>query len=99
MLKIPYNIAGCGATNPQNIGQERHVPTMDPIVIPLLFLAAFAAGALNAVAGGGSFISFPALLFAGIPAVSASATNTAALWPGSAASVGAYRREFVHQRS
>ena len=45
---------------------------------------------LNAVAGGGSFISFPALLGIGMPAVQANATNTVALWPGLAASAGAY---------
>jgi uncharacterized protein len=56
----------------------------------LLFLAAAIAGALNAVAGGGSFISFPALLLAHVPAVEANATNTVALWPGLAASAIAY---------
>ena len=56
----------------------------------LLFLAAVVAGTLNAIAGGGSFISFPALLFLGVPAVPANATNTVALWPGLAASSAAY---------
>jgi uncharacterized membrane protein YfcA len=55
-----------------------------------LLFAAIIAGALNALAGGGSFISFPALLFVGIPAVEANATNTVALWPGLAASALAY---------
>jgi len=55
----------------------------------LLFVAGI-AGALNAMAGGGSFISFPALLFLRIPAVEANATNTVALWPGMAASTIAY---------
>jgi len=55
-----------------------------------LFFAAGIAGTLNALAGGGSFISFPALLFLGIPAVEANATNTVALWPGLAASTIAY---------
>ena len=50
------------------------------------------AGTLNAVAGGGSFISFPLLLFVGVPPVEANATNTVALWPGLATSVAAYRR-------
>ncbi len=72
---------------------------MDPFQIALLVGASILAGAINAVAGGGSFISFPALLFAGIPAISANATNTAALWPGYAASMGAYRRELMRQRS
>jgi hypothetical protein len=58
----------------------------------LLFPAALVAGALNAVAGGGSFISFPSLLFTGVPAIPANATNTVALWPGSVASVKAYWR-------
>ena len=57
----------------------------------LLFLAALIAGAINALAGGGSFISFPSLLFIGIPPVNANATNTVALWPGQPASVWAYR--------
>lgn len=51
------------------------------------------AGALNAVAGGGSFITFPALLFTHLPAIPANATNTAAVWPGSVASAVAYRKE------
>ncbi len=55
-----------------------------------LLVAAGIAGALNALAGGGSFISFPALLFLKIPAVCANATNTVALWPGLAASTLAY---------
>jgi uncharacterized membrane protein YfcA len=64
----------------------------------MLFVAAFIGGAMNAVAGGGSFFSFPALLFVGLDPKIANATNTVALWPGSAASVGAYRRELHHQR-
>ncbi|MGA3087022.1 MAG: sulfite exporter TauE/SafE family protein [Terriglobales bacterium] len=55
-----------------------------------LLLAAGIAGTLNALAGGGSFVSFPVLLFMGIPAVEANATNTVALWPGLAASTVAY---------
>src|ERR1700732_827332 len=51
-----------------------------------LFLAAGIAGILNALAGGGSFISFPALLFTGVPPVQANATNTVALWPALPAS-------------
>jgi uncharacterized membrane protein YfcA len=55
-----------------------------------LFATAAMAGTLNALAGGGSFISFPALLFLQVPAVQANATNTVALWPGLAASTLAY---------
>jgi uncharacterized membrane protein YfcA len=57
-----------------------------------LFGAALAAGALNSVAGGGGFIAFPALIFTGVPPIQANATNTVALWPGTVASTGAYRR-------
>jgi uncharacterized membrane protein YfcA len=59
-----------------------------------LFLAALVAGTLNSVAGGGSFISFPALLFVGMAPIAANATNTAALWPGTMASTVAYRNAF-----
>jgi uncharacterized membrane protein YfcA len=64
----------------------------------LLFLAAAAGGAVNSVAGGGSFIAFPALLFAGVAPVAANATNTIALWPGTVASTFAYRRELREVR-
>lgn len=47
---------------------------------------------MNSVAGGGSFIAFPALLFTGVPPIPANATNTIALWTGAAASGGAYRK-------
>jgi len=56
----------------------------------LLFIAAVLAGAMNSVAGGGSFISFPALLFTGVPPIPANATSTVALWPGSVAAIKAY---------
>jgi uncharacterized membrane protein YfcA len=56
-----------------------------------LFFAGLLGGALNAVAGGGSFISFPALVFTGVPEIPANATNTIALWTGVTASGGAYR--------
>jgi uncharacterized membrane protein YfcA len=64
-----------------------------------LFLAAVTAGALNAIAGGGTFISFPILVFTGVAPVQANATNTVALWPGLAASSAAYlKRLNVPQR-
>nr|BBH94289.1 UPF0721 transmembrane protein [Thermogemmatispora argillosa] len=63
----------------------------------LLFLAAVLGGMLNSVAGGGSFIGFPALIFTGVPSINANATNTVALWPGVVASAGAYREELARQ--
>jgi uncharacterized membrane protein YfcA len=67
--------------------------------VAALFAAAMLAGALNSVAGGGSFISFPTLISVGVDPKIANATNTVALWPGSVASVGAYRRELTSQRA
>jgi len=63
----------------------------------ILFIAAILGGTLNSVAGGGSFIAFPALIFTGVPPIEANATNTVALWPGSVASVSAYRKELAAQ--
>jgi len=57
----------------------------------LLCLAGFLAGTMNALAGGGSFVSLPALIAAGVPSVAANASSTVALWPGGAASVFVYR--------
>ena len=54
----------------------------DPFNVVLLLVAAFIAGALNAVAGGGSFLTLPALVFTGMPPVIANATGTVALLPG-----------------
>ena len=65
----------------------------------LLFSAGAVAGALNSVAGGGSFVSFPTLLFTGVPAIPANATNTIALQPGAMASAWAYRRQFSAHRA
>ncbi len=55
--------------------------------------AALVAGAINSIAGGGSLVSFPTLIWLGIPSIPANATNTVALVPGSMASVLGYRRE------
>lgn len=63
------------------------------LVFLLLAAAAFAAGAINSVAGGGSFLTFPSLVFAGIPAVMANASSTVALFPGSLASAISYRED------
>ncbi|MCI0573535.1 MAG: sulfite exporter TauE/SafE family protein [Myxococcaceae bacterium] len=67
--------------------------TLSAVECGLLVLAGLGAGALNAVAGGGSFLSFPALLVTGLSSLQANATSTVALWPGSLASALGYRRE------
>ncbi len=64
----------------------------------ILFVAAILGGTLNSVAGGGTFITLPALIFTGVLPINANASSTVALWPGSIASVWAYRKEFANQR-
>lgn len=65
------------------------------MVLLLLVAAAFAAGVINSMAGGGSFLTFPSLVFAGVPAVMANASSTVALVPGSAASAFSYREDIL----
>jgi uncharacterized protein len=60
----------------------------------LLAGAAFIAGTMNAVAGGGTFVTFPTMIFTGIPSVTANASNAVALFPASFASAWAYRSDF-----
>ncbi|MFM2304807.1 MAG: hypothetical protein RLZZ135_2219 [Cyanobacteriota bacterium] len=64
----------------------------------LLFGTAFLAGGLNAVAGGGSFITFPTLIFTGIAPITANATNNTAMWVAGLASVGAYHQDLQTER-
>jgi uncharacterized protein len=61
-----------------------------------LLIASLLAGALNAMAGGGSFLSFPAVLGTGMQPIQANATNTVALWPGQFASIAAYWEDLKH---
>jgi len=64
----------------------------------ILFVAAAVGGALNAVAGGGSFLTLPALIVAGVAPVAANATSTLALWPASVSSTFAYRGDIQTSR-
>ncbi len=69
-------------------------------MIPLLpVVAAFAAGAINAVAGGGTLLTFPSLLAAGLGPVAANATSTLALVPGSFGAFARYRGDLAGARS
>jgi len=70
-----------------------HEPMTDPWLLGLLLLAAFGAGILNSVAGGGSFLTLPALVFAGLPPVVANATGTVALLPGYVSGVWGFRED------
>lgn len=66
---------------------------MDVVTLLALGLAAGTAGAVNAVAGGGTLITFPALIAAGYPAKVANVTSTVAIWPGTVGGSLGYRRE------
>lgn len=74
------------------------MPLEEPLRLLGLGGAALAAGVINSVAGGGSLLSFPALVAFGQPAVIANATNTAAVWPGTLSSAFAYRNDFPRER-
>ena len=63
--------------------------------ITLLFLAGFSGGVLNSIAGGGSFITFPALLFFGVPPISANASNTFASCAGYLSGTFAFRKDLA----
>ena len=71
---------------------------LEPAQLLLLAAAALVAGAVNAVAGGGSLLSFPALLAVGYPALTANVTNSVALTPGYLGGTVGYRRELAGQR-
>lgn len=66
--------------------------------ILLIIGAGLLAGAVNAIAGGGSLVSFPALLAVGYPAVVANVTNGLSMWPGYASSTAGFRSELSGQR-
>src|ERR1700674_155417 len=64
----------------------------------IVFSAAFAAGLINSIAGGGTLLSFPVLVWLGRNPVLANATNSVALWPGSLAGALGFRRELAQVR-
>lgn len=68
------------------------------VILWVSILAAFGAGFVNAVAGGGTLLTFPALLYCGLPAIAANATSTVAIWPGSVTSSWAYRQRLRENR-
>lgn len=72
---------------------------LSPLGFALAGLAAVAAGAVNALAGGGTLITFPVLLAVGLPAVAANVTNTVALCPGYLGATLAQRSDLAGQRS
>jgi uncharacterized membrane protein YfcA len=57
------------------------------------FAAAFAAGTINSVAGGGTLLTFPTLIWLGLPSINANATSTVAIWPGTVGTIWGYRQD------
>ncbi|GAM66977.1 predicted permease [Vibrio sp. JCM 19236] len=66
--------------------------------ILLLFIAGLLGGALNSIAGGGTFITFPALVFAGVPPIAANATNTFSSFAGYLSGAYAFRAEMASHK-
>lgn len=66
--------------------------------VPLVLLTAFVAGMMNSVAGGGTLVTFPTLLWLGVDPIRANVTCTVALWPGSLGAMVGFRRELGDSR-
>jgi uncharacterized membrane protein YfcA len=71
---------------------------MTPVQIAALVASSAGAGIMNAMAGGGTILTYPTLLFLGESAITANATSTVALWPGALASMYGYRREVAEHK-
>ena len=71
---------------------------MTPTTVAALVGSSFAAGVMNAIAGGGTIVTFPTLVFLGMPSIQANATSTVALLPGLASSMAGYRKEVATHR-
>lgn len=74
------------------------IPDISATRLALVALTTLVASVINAIAGGGTLLTFPALVGLGIPPLVANATSTVALWPGALASMWGYRRELVGAR-
>ena len=74
------------------------MPLPSPAHISVLVASAVGAGAMNAMAGGGTILTFPTLIFLGMPAIRANATSTVALLPGAAASMAGFKEEVLSHK-
>ena len=84
------------ATVALSIPSSLEVATLLHLLIAAV--AAFLAGAINSVAGGGTLVSFPTLVWLGLPSITANATSTVAIWPGSLGSIWGFRSELGHSQ-
>lgn len=72
---------------------------LSALALAAVFLASVLGGGVNAIAGGGTLLTFPALVALGVPALTANATSTVALWPGALSSMWGYRGELRGARA
>src|SRR5437868_14645917 len=75
------------------------LPRMPFIHAALMVIAAFVAGIVNSIAGGGTLLTFPLLIWIGLDPKVANATSTVALWPGLVGGMIGYRRELADSRT
>lgn len=75
-----------------------HEP-LSALALAAVFLVSVLGGGINAIAGGGTLLTFPALVGLGVPALTANATSTVALWPGALSSMWGYRGELRGARA
>jgi uncharacterized protein len=72
---------------------------MTPLELGLVLIAATVGGAINSIAGGGTLVTFPAIVALGVPPLVANATSTVALWPAAVGSMWGYRRYLAQSRA
>ncbi|HEX6370414.1 MAG TPA: sulfite exporter TauE/SafE family protein [Longimicrobium sp.] len=72
---------------------------LSALALAAVFIASVLGGGVNAIAGGGTLLTFPALVGLGVPPLAANATNTVALWPGALSSMWGYRGELRGARA
>ena len=87
---------GCPTSSDPQAARHPTIVLMAPLTLAqgaAAFGAAFLAGAINSVAGGGTLVSFPTLIWLGLDSVTANATSTVAIWPGTLGGILGYRRE------
>jgi len=80
------------------VSPDLSLVNQNPLALAALFFVGLIASSINAVAGGGSLLSFPVLVAFGVPPLSANATNSVALWPGALSSAFGFRSEIARTK-
>lgn len=102
-LRFPSDNTGkpeCQPRIPDDRVRHGSTPSIvSPYTLLLVMLAAAVGSAVNSIAGGGTLVTFPALVALGVPPIVANATSTVALWPGALGSIWGYRAELAGARA